>query len=173
MAMINAFGGKPTNLSADEIALIARREKLLGPAYRLFYENPVHVVRGEGVWLYDPQGNAYLDAYNNVVSVGHCHPHVVQAIAKQAAVLNTLTRYLNETVVTYADRLLATRPPSPPDSSRKPGRRSARRAACSSPTRCSQVSAAPARRCGALSAMASSPTSSPWSSLWVSVFFSL
>ena len=112
MAMINAFGGKPTNLSADEIALIARREKLLGPAYRLFYENPVHVVRGEGVWLYDPQGNAYLDAYNNVVSVGHCQPHVVQAIAKQAAVLNTHTRYLNETVVAYAERLLAKLPPA-------------------------------------------------------------
>jgi 4-aminobutyrate aminotransferase-like enzyme len=110
--MINAFGGKPTNLSADEIALIARREKLLGPAYRLFYENPVHVVRGEGVWLYDPQGNAYLDAYNNVVSVGHCHPHVVEAIARQAAVLNTHTRYLNETVVNYAERLLAKLPPA-------------------------------------------------------------
>jgi 4-aminobutyrate aminotransferase-like enzyme len=112
MAMINAFGGKPTNLSADEIDLIRRREKLLGPAYRLFYENPVHVVRGEGVWLYDPQGNAYLDAYNNVVSVGHCHPRVVEAIAKQAAILNTHTRYLNETVVAYAERLLAKFPPA-------------------------------------------------------------
>jgi 4-aminobutyrate aminotransferase-like enzyme len=107
MAMINAFEGKASNLSADDRALIARREKLLGPAYRLFYENPVHVVRGEGVWLYDPQGNAYLDAYNNVVSVGHCNPHVVNAIARQAAVLNTHTRYLNETVVDYAERLLA------------------------------------------------------------------
>jgi len=107
MAMINAFDGKAVNLSAEERALIARREKLLGPAYRLFYQDPVHVVRGEGVWLYDPQGNAYLDAYNNVVSVGHCNPHVVEAIARQAAILNTHTRYLNETVVGYAERLLA------------------------------------------------------------------
>ena len=49
MAMINAFDGKAVNLSAEERALIARREKLLGPAYRLFYQDPVHVVRGEGV----------------------------------------------------------------------------------------------------------------------------
>ena len=64
--------------------IIARRNRLLGPAYRLFYEQPVHFVRGEGVWLYDPAGNRYLDAYNNVASVGHCHPHVVEAIARQA-----------------------------------------------------------------------------------------
>ncbi len=112
MAMINAYDGRSNDLDAAERALIARREKLLGPAYRLFYQNPVHVVRGEGVWLYDPQGNAYLDAYNNVASVGHCNPHVVEAIARQAAVLNTHTRYLNETVVTYAERLLAKFPPA-------------------------------------------------------------
>src|SRR4051812_15557281 len=90
--------------------LIARRKRLLGPAYRLFYEQPVQFVRGEGVWLYDPDGNAYLDAYNNVASVGHSHPHVVQAIAQQAAVLNTHTRYLHETVLDYAEKLLATFP---------------------------------------------------------------
>jgi 4-aminobutyrate aminotransferase-like enzyme len=90
--------------------LIARRKRLLGPAYRLFYEQPVQFVRGEGVWLYDPEGNAYLDAYNNVASVGHSHPHVVQAIARQAAVLNTHTRYLHETVLDYAEKLLATFP---------------------------------------------------------------
>ena len=79
--------------------LIARRSRLLGPAYRLFYDQPVQFVRGEGVWLYDAAGHRYLDAYNNVASVGHCHPHVVQAIARQAAVLNTHTRYLHETVL--------------------------------------------------------------------------
>ena len=102
-------------MSADEIVstreLIARRNRLLGPAYRLFYEEPVHFVRGEGVWLYDAGGNPYLDAYNNVACVGHCHPHVVQAIARQAASLNTHTRYLHETVLDYAERLLATFPP--------------------------------------------------------------
>jgi 4-aminobutyrate aminotransferase-like enzyme len=90
--------------------IIARRNRLLGPAYRLFYDEPVQFVRGEGVWLYDPEGNPYLDAYNNVAAVGHCHPHVVAAIAKQAAVLNTHTRYLHETVLDYAEKLLATFP---------------------------------------------------------------
>jgi 4-aminobutyrate aminotransferase-like enzyme len=90
--------------------IIARRNRLLGPAYRLFYEQPVQLVRGEGVWLYDPENRPYLDAYNNVAAVGHCHPHVVQAIARQAAVLNTHTRYLHETVLDYAEKLLATFP---------------------------------------------------------------
>ena len=57
--------------------MIARRSRLLGPAYRLFYDQPVQFVRGEGVWLYDAAGDRYLDAYNNVASVGHCHPQVV------------------------------------------------------------------------------------------------
>ena len=91
--------------------MIARRSRLLGPAYRLFYDQPVQFVRGEGVWLYDAAGHRYLDAYNNVASVGHCHPHVVQAIARQAAVLNTHTRYLHETVLDFAEKLLATFPP--------------------------------------------------------------
>ena len=90
--------------------LIARRSRLLGPAYRLFYDQPVQFVRGEGVWLYDAGGQRYLDAYNNVASVGHCHPHVVQAIARQAAVLNTHTRYLHHTVLDFAEKLLATFP---------------------------------------------------------------
>ena len=90
--------------------LIARRSRLLGPAYRLFYDQPVQFVRGEGVWLYDAAGHRYLDAYNNVASVGHCHPHVVQAIARQAAVLNTHTRYLHETVLDFAEKLLGTFP---------------------------------------------------------------
>jgi 4-aminobutyrate aminotransferase-like enzyme len=90
--------------------LIARRKRLLGPAYRLFYDEPVHLVRGEGVFLYDAKGRRYLDAYNNVASVGHCHPRVVEAIAKQAAILNTHTRYLHETVLDLAERLLSTFP---------------------------------------------------------------
>ena len=55
-------------------AMIARRDALLGPAYRLMYERPLHIVRGEGAWLFDPEGRRYLDAYNNVTSLGHCHP---------------------------------------------------------------------------------------------------
>lgn len=100
-----------TTPAADtSTALIDRRRRLLGPAYRLFYENPVHIVRGSGAWLYDRDGNAYLDAYNNVASVGHCHPDVVAALADQSALLNTHTRYLGSGIVDYAERLLATLP---------------------------------------------------------------
>ncbi|MFM2356893.1 MAG: hypothetical protein RLZZ528_2629, partial [Pseudomonadota bacterium] len=94
-----------------EATLMARRAAALGPAYRLFYRNPVHIVRASGVELFDDQGKAYLDAYNNVASVGHCHPRVVAALAGQAAILNTHTRYLSEDVVAYAERLLGTMPP--------------------------------------------------------------
>ncbi|MDA5192697.1 aspartate aminotransferase family protein [Govanella unica] len=90
--------------------MIERRHRLLGPAYRLFYDEPFHPVRGAGVWLYDAAGTAYLDAYNNVASVGHCHPRVVAALAAQSARLNTHTRYLDDTVLDYAERLLATLP---------------------------------------------------------------
>lgn len=106
----NAYIPGSAALSVEEQALIARREHLLGPAYRLFYERPLHLVRGAGVWLYDAEGNAYLDAYNNVPSVGHSHPHVVAAIARQAATLNTHTRYLHTAILDYAERLLATFP---------------------------------------------------------------
>lgn len=111
MTMINGFSAADAErLSEKERSLIARRERLLGPAYRLFYERPLHAVRGDGVWLYDAQGRRYLDAYNNVASIGHCHPRVVQAIAAQAAVLNTHTRYLQEGILDYAEQLLATFP---------------------------------------------------------------
>jgi len=91
---------------------MARRNRLLGPAYRLFYEQPLQLVRGEGVWLHGADGRRYLDAYNNVACVGHCHPHVVEAIARQASTLNTHTRYLHTLVLDYAERLLATLPSS-------------------------------------------------------------
>ena len=82
----------------------------MGPAYRLFYDEPVHLERGEGVYLFDRDGRRYLDCYNNVASVGHCHPRVVEALTRQAARLNTHTRYLHENVVRYAERLAATCP---------------------------------------------------------------
>ncbi len=93
-----------------EAALIARRQRLLGPAYRLFYERPLHFVAGEGCTLVTADGVRYLDAYNNVPSVGHSHPAVVAAIAAQAARLNTHTRYLHEGILDYAERLLSTMP---------------------------------------------------------------
>ena len=95
-------------LSNDEA--LARRRRVLAPTYRLFYEEPIHIVRGEGVWLYDAEGRRYLDAYNNVPVVGHCHPEVVARLANQAATLNTHTRYITDTPIELAERLLATMP---------------------------------------------------------------
>lgn len=106
ISMVNAFVPGNAVLSEHEASLIERRQRLLGPAYRLFYQRPVEIVRGDGVWLYEASGNALLDTYNNVASVGHCHPHVVSAMAKQAALLSTNTRYLHETVLDYAEKLL-------------------------------------------------------------------
>lgn len=80
---------------------------MLGPNVSTFYEDPVHLVRGEGVWVWDADGRRYLDCYNNVPHVGHCHPQVVQAIAEQAATLNTHTRYLHEGILDYVERLTA------------------------------------------------------------------
>ncbi|MDP2086924.1 MAG: aminotransferase class III-fold pyridoxal phosphate-dependent enzyme [Gemmobacter sp.] len=85
-----------------------RRARLMGPNVPTFYREPLHLVRGEGVWLWDKSGKRYLDCYNNVPHVGHCHPHVVQAICAQAGQLNTHTRYLHDTVLEYIDRLGAT-----------------------------------------------------------------
>lgn len=87
--------------------LLERRQRLLGPSYRLFYDHPLHVVRGEGAWVWDADGRRYLDLYNNVPHVGHCHPRVVEAICRQAGMLNTHTRYLHETILDYAERLTA------------------------------------------------------------------
>ena len=97
-------------LPAPLRALADRRERVLGPSYRLFYREPVHLVRGEGAHLFDADGTQYLDVYNNVASVGHCHPRVVAAIAAQAATLNTHTRYLHEAIVGYSEDLLSTLP---------------------------------------------------------------
>jgi len=93
-------------------ALLERRFNVLGRHSPLFYERPLQLVRGEGVWVYDADGKRYLDAYNNVPHVGHCHSRVVEALCRQARTLNSHTRYLDETVVNYAERLLATFHPS-------------------------------------------------------------
>ena len=84
-----------------------RRARLMGPNVPTFYKTPVHLVRGQGVWLWDASGKRYLHCYNNVPHVGHCHPRVVQAIATQAATLNTHTRYAHDLVLDYIERLTA------------------------------------------------------------------
>jgi 4-aminobutyrate aminotransferase-like enzyme len=74
------------------------------------YQEPVKIVRGWMQYLYDEEGRRYLDAYNNVPHVGHCHPHVVKAGQAQMAILNTNTRYLHDFINRYAERLCATLP---------------------------------------------------------------
>jgi 4-aminobutyrate aminotransferase-like enzyme/Ser/Thr protein kinase RdoA (MazF antagonist)/murein DD-endopeptidase MepM/ murein hydrolase activator NlpD len=86
------------------------RRRRLGPSLSLSYRTPLQIVRGSGTFLYDAEGRAYLDGVNNVAHVGHCHPRVVRAGARQMAVLNTNTRYLHPSIVRYAERLAATLP---------------------------------------------------------------
>lgn len=92
--------------------LASRRARALGGVLTpLTYEQPVHVVRAEGVWLYGADGSRLLDAYNNVPVVGHCHPRVTEAVVRQTRTLNTHARYLYEPLVELAERLLASFPP--------------------------------------------------------------
>jgi len=88
----------------------ARRERHVGPSLSLAYRHPLVIVRGRGAYLFDETGRAYLDCVNNVCHVGHCHPRVVQAAARQMAELNTNTRYLHEHLARYAERLAALLP---------------------------------------------------------------
>ncbi len=95
-------------MTASRQKLLARRARFLGPNVQTFYDEPVQIVKGEGVWLWDEAGRRYLDCYNNVPHVGHCHPKVVDAICRQAATLNTHTRYLHEKILDYIEMLTAT-----------------------------------------------------------------
>lgn len=106
----NSFRADGAALPPATAELVERRGAVLGPSYRLFYRTPVHLVAGRGAHLTDADGEDYLDVYNNVASVGHAHPRVVEAIAAQAAQLNTHTRYLHERIVGYSEDLLALLP---------------------------------------------------------------
>lgn len=85
--------------------LLARRDTLLGTGAPLFYTTPLHLVRGEGVYLYDPDGRRYVDMYNNVPCIGHANPDVVEAMARQQGTLNVHSRYLHEGILDFAERL--------------------------------------------------------------------
>jgi 4-aminobutyrate aminotransferase-like enzyme/Ser/Thr protein kinase RdoA (MazF antagonist) len=100
----------PAGARSAAAAEIGRRHRLMGAGAELFYERPLQLVRGAGVWLYDAAGCAYLDAYNNVPHVGHAHPKVVAAIQTQTATLATHTRYLHGSILDYAERLTARLP---------------------------------------------------------------
>ncbi|MDQ0043894.1 aspartate aminotransferase family protein [Variovorax boronicumulans] len=108
--MVNAYIPGRADVGPATEAMIERRNALLGPAYRLMYEHPLHIVRGDGVWLMDPEGRRYLDVYNNVTSLGHCHPAVTEAICRQVQTLATNTRYLHDTILELAERLIASVP---------------------------------------------------------------
>ena len=109
-AVARDLGARAAEVSTDE--LVRRRADTLGALLTpLTYTRPVHVVRGEGVWLYEADGSRVLDAYNNVPVVGHCHPRVTEAVVRQTRALNTHARYLYEPLVALAERLLATLPP--------------------------------------------------------------
>jgi 4-aminobutyrate aminotransferase-like enzyme len=82
-----------------------RRDNSLGAGAELFYDSPLEIVRGEGVYLYDKDGRRYVDMYNNVPCVGHANPVVVRAMAEQQATVNVHSRYLHAGIVTFAERL--------------------------------------------------------------------
>jgi len=85
--------------------LLTRRELAFGKGAKLFYDTPLHLVRGEGAHLFAADGRRYVDMYNNVASVGHAHPKIVEAMAAQQATLNTHSRYLSEPAIALAERL--------------------------------------------------------------------
>jgi len=87
--------------------LAARRDKAMGTGAPLFYNEPLHIVRGQGVDLFDESGKRYVDMYNNVPCVGHANPHVVEAMVRQQATLNVHSRYLHEGIIEFAERLAA------------------------------------------------------------------
>jgi len=91
----------------DTTGLLARRNAALGASAPLFYEVPLHIVRGEGVYVFDADGRRYVDMYNNVPCVGHANPYVVEAMARQQATLNVHSRYLHEGIIAFAERLAA------------------------------------------------------------------
>ena len=105
-AILAAATGRAAPVDAQPVdQMMRRRRAVMGSRPYVFYDPPLHMVRGDGVWLYDNNGRRYLDCYNNVPIVGHCNPRVTEAIAAQSRILNTNTRYLGEQVLDYAERL--------------------------------------------------------------------
>lgn len=91
-------------------ALREHRKEIIGRNLSISYYHPLKIGRGALQYLYDDKGNTYVDCVNNVSHVGHCHPTVVRAAQRQLATLNTNTRYLHDTLITYANALLRTLP---------------------------------------------------------------
>lgn len=106
-AAVGACLAGPAYSESEENELIDARRRLLGEKTKHFYSRPLHFERARGAFLFGTDGLRYLDCYNNVPQVGHCNPHVVTAISRQAAALNTNTRYLYGSVIEYAERVTA------------------------------------------------------------------
>jgi hypothetical protein len=105
-ARLAGAAGLSAPVSGQTVAqMMARRGKVMGARPYVFYDPPLHLVRGDGVWLYDVDGRRFMDLYNNVPIVGHCNARVADAIAAQTRILNTNTRYLGEQLLDYAERL--------------------------------------------------------------------
>lgn len=107
---LNAFSNDDAGLTPEIAALVARRRRDFGVGSVLFYDHPLKIVRAEGSYLYGSDGRTYLDFYNNVPTVGHCHPKVVEAVRRQVGEFNTHSRYLFDIAHDYAEKLLATFP---------------------------------------------------------------
>jgi len=90
--------------------ILAARRRFVGGNVSVGYRRPLQVVRGSMQYLFDEAGRRYIDAYNNVPHVGHCHPRVLEAATGQLRALNTNTRYLDEHLARFAERLADTMP---------------------------------------------------------------
>ncbi len=110
--MLNGFDfdAGTRGIPDDDSALLRRRLNVLGPIYPLFYQTPLHIERASGAHIIDSHGVDYLDVYNNVPCVGHSNPRVAEAVSRQLSIMNTHTRYLQDGIVEYSERLLATFP---------------------------------------------------------------
>ncbi len=91
---------------------LKRRDNLLSKSLSLSYKEPIQMHRSAFQYMYDTEGNTYLDAYNNIMIAGHCHPRVVRSGQQMLARLNTNTRYIYDEILSYSERLLATFPDS-------------------------------------------------------------
>jgi ethanolamine-phosphate phospho-lyase len=105
------YAGLPIEI-ADTAPLLKRRKKTAAPSLSLSYHSPIYMSAALFQYMYDGQGGAYLDAYNNIPHVGHSHPAIVEAGVKQLRQLNTNTRYLYNSYVDYTENLLSLFPES-------------------------------------------------------------
>jgi 4-aminobutyrate aminotransferase-like enzyme/Ser/Thr protein kinase RdoA (MazF antagonist) len=96
----------------DYAEILEIRQKKIGRNLSIGYKNKLKIVKGALQYIYDDKGRTFVDCVNNPSHVGHCHPVVVRKMQKQMATLNTNTRYLNDTIIEYAEKLTATLPPA-------------------------------------------------------------